>query len=75
MKKFLIGLAIVVSVSGCVDSEMQQHLEAERDFHARMIHKQDRQNHDAYLEWLYANFDPEYIDDCFYYDEVVCEFE
>ena len=75
MKKVLITLALVASVAGCVDSEMQQHLEAERDFHAQMLHEQDRASHEAYLEWLYENHDMEYIDDCLYYEEVVCDFE
>lgn len=36
---------------------------------------QDRANHEAYLESIYTKYDPEYIDDCLYYEELVCEFE
>ena len=37
----------------------------------------DRAAHEAYLESIYNldNYDPEYVDDCLYYEEVVCEFE
>jgi hypothetical protein len=46
---------------------LQDRLEAEQDFHA----------HQQYLESVYNldNYDPEYVDDCLYYEELVCEFE
>jgi hypothetical protein len=63
----LIALAAFLALSACAsyDSELQAHLEAERDFH----------NHQAWLEYLYTNYDPEYIDDCLYYQDLVCDFE
>lgn len=36
---------------------------------------QDRANHEAYLESIYTKYDPEYVDDCLYYEDLVCEFE
>lgn len=38
-------------------------------------HEQDRADHSAYLESIYTKYDPEYIDDCLYYEDLVCEFE
>lgn len=35
----------------------------------------DRANHEAYLESIYTKYDPEYIVDCLYYEDLVCEFE
>jgi hypothetical protein len=35
----------------------------------------DRGDHQAYLEELYTKYDSEYIADCFYYEDLVCEFE
>lgn len=37
--------------------------------------EEDRANHEAYLESIYTKYDPEYIDDCLAYEELVCEFE
>jgi hypothetical protein len=59
-------LAIVAAIflSAC-SAHMDRHLEAERDFHA----------HQMYLESIYTKYDPEYIDDCLYYEDLICEFE
>lgn len=40
-------------------------------------HEQDFLNHQEYLESIYNldNYDPEYVEDCLYYEELVCEFE
>ncbi len=39
-------------------------------------HEQDRINHEAYLESIHnGKYDPEYVDDCLAYEELVCEFE
>jgi hypothetical protein len=65
--KYLLVLLLLYACSACstYDSELRAHLEAERDFHA----------HQAYLEDIYTNYDPEYVDDCLYYEDLVCEFE
>jgi hypothetical protein len=60
-----IALAGLLALAACGSTELERHLEAERDFHA----------HQAYLESIYTKYDPEYIDDCLYYEELVCEFE
>jgi hypothetical protein len=65
MKALVIFAALVVSACSTYDADLQAHLEAERDFHS----------HQLYLEGIYAKYDPEYIDDCLYYEELVCEFE
>jgi hypothetical protein len=64
-----ITLAALIAMTACAtapthEQELAAHLEAEADFHA----------HQAYLERLYTEgFDPEYIDDCIYY-EMGCGF-
>lgn len=66
--KYVVILAIA-SLSACssFDRDLQDHLKAEEDFHA----------HQQYLESVYNldNYDPEYVDDCLYYEDLVCEFE
>jgi len=64
----MIYLVILVALSACatVDSELQAHLEAEADFARHQYHTQ--QAHEK-------QYDPEYVDDCYYYEELVCEFE
>ena len=64
MKHFIIALsmaALFSGLSGCVNSTQ--------------THEQDHASHQAWLEQLYTKYDPEYIDDCFYYEDLVCEFE
>lgn len=65
MKKIIIGSVFFLSACMSSDPELQAHLEAERDFAA----------HQNYLESIYSQYDPEYVDDCLYYEELVCEFE
>ena len=67
MKYAIIACVGLLSACSNFDAPLQDHLEAERDFHA----------HQQYLESIYNldNYDPEYVDDCLYYEEVVCEFE
>jgi hypothetical protein len=66
MKKLIAALALATATAcTAYDAELQAHLEAERDFHA----------HQSYLESIYTQYDPEYIDDCLTYVELVCEFE
>jgi uncharacterized protein YceK len=65
MKNIIIALsmaALFSGVSGCATVNSTQHAE-------------DHARHQAYLEQLYTNSDPEYIDDCFEYEELKCEFE
>jgi hypothetical protein len=62
-----LAIATTIFLSACnmsYDAELEAHLKAERDFHA----------HQSYFEKLYTKYDPEYIDDCLYY-ELECEFE
>jgi tight adherence protein B len=61
----VIFAALTVSACSSYNADLEAHLEAERDFHS----------HQMYLEGLYSKYDPEYIDDCLYYEELVCEFE
>ena len=65
----ILAAIFLLALSACssMDSELAAHLEAERDFHA----------HQQYLESVYNldNYDPEYVDDCFAYEEMVCKFE
>lgn len=39
--------------------------------------EQDRTRHNEFLESVYhmENYDPEHVDDCYFYQELVCEFE
>lgn len=61
-------LVILVALSACatVDNELQAHLEAESDFARHQYHTQQAHK---------KQYDPEYVDDCYYYEELVCEFE
>jgi hypothetical protein len=65
MKYAVLALAFVVSACSSYDADLQAHLKAEQDFH----------DHQAYMEYLYSNYDPEYVDDCFFYEDLHCEFE
>ena len=65
MKCTLLASVVLLAACSSQDQALFDHLEAERDFHA----------HQAYLEELYTKYDAEYIDDCFYYEDLVCEFE
>jgi hypothetical protein len=58
MKHITIAAALLLSACASYDAELKAHLEAERDFHA----------HQMYLESIYTKYDPEYIDDCLYYN-------
>jgi hypothetical protein len=66
MKYIFIATAVLLSACAApMDPDLAAHLEAERDFHA----------HQIYLESIYTKYDPEYIDDCLYYEDLICEFE
>lgn len=65
MKFILFANIVALSACASLDTEIQEHLEAERDFHAQQ----------SYFDDLYSTYDPEYISDCLYYEELVCEFE
>lgn len=62
--KYLVPLLFLAGCS-TLDPELQAHLEAERDLAAHL----------DYIEYLYTTYDPEYIDECLYYEDLVCEFE
>jgi hypothetical protein len=67
MKYFAITSALILSA--CVspmDLELTAHLEAERDFAYHQYHVQQAAE---------KGYDPEYVADCYYYEELVCEFE
>ncbi len=62
-----LTLAAVALLSACVmtpEQELQAHLEAERDFARHQYHVQQA---------IEKQYDPEYVDDCYYYEELVCE--
>ena len=62
-----IAIASAMLVSACAaspDAELAAHLEAERDFAYHQYHVQQA---------IEKQYDPEYVDDCFYYEELVCE--
>ena len=66
MKYLAIAAALLLSACAVSpEAELQAHLDAEQDFHSQPM----------YLEGVYAEHDPEYVDDCLYYDDLVCEFE
>ena len=60
---------ILVALSACAavpDAELAAHLEAEQDFARNQYHVQQA---------MEKQYDPAYVDDCFYYEELVCEIE
>ena len=67
MKYLSILAAILVSACSSQNVGTTNAFDAELDFQA----------HQQYLESVYDldNYDPEYVDECFYYEELVCEFE
>ena len=60
MKYVVIPLLLL---SGC--SVYNANSQAERSLDARFDHG----------EYIYATYDLEYIDECLYYEDLVCEFE
>ena len=65
MKYIAIITVSLLSACASSDQERQLQLQAEANFHSEQ----------AYPEGIYSKYDPEYVDDCFYYEELVCEFE
>ena len=65
--KYILLLTAIVTSACSMNSDLRAHLDAERDFHA----------HQQYLESIYNldNYDPEYVDDCLFYEDLVCQFE
>lgn len=63
----IVSIAFLSACSVTPDQQVAGNLESERDFHA----------HQQYVESIYNldNYDPEYVEDCLFYTEVVCEFE
>jgi hypothetical protein len=66
MKYAMLFALAIVSACSTMDSELAAHLEAERDFARHQYHTQ--QAHEK-------QYDPEYVDDCYYHEDLVCEFE
>ena len=68
MKYLAIAAAILLSAcaQSPMDAELAAHLEAERDFHAHQYHVQQS---------VEKGYEPEYVDDCYYHQELICEFE
>lgn len=70
MKYLAIAAAILLSACAApreqTDPELAAHLEAERDFAYHQYHVQQA---------IEKQYDPEYVDDCYYYEELICEFE
>lgn len=65
MKYIAITAALLLSacVKSPMDPELAAHLEAERDFAYHQYHVQQA---------IEKQYDPEYVDDCYYYEELVC---
>lgn len=63
-----LAIAAALLLSACVqppmDAELAAHLEAERDFAYHQYHVQQA---------IEKQYDPEYVDDCYYYEELICE--
>lgn len=55
-----------LSACSTIDSNLQDHLKEERDFTNHQYHVQQS---------FEKSYDPEYVDDCYYYEELICEFE
>lgn len=67
MKYLLVIITTAMLLSGCVaDPNLAAHLEAEQDFARHQYHTQQA---------VEKQYDPEYVDDCYYYEDLVCEFE
>lgn len=65
MKYIFLVSAVLLAACSSQNQVLFDRIEADRDFH----------DHQAYLEELYTKYDSEYIADCFYYEDLVCEFE
>lgn len=63
--KYVIPL-FFLSACSTMDSDLQAYLKAERDFTNHQYHVQQS---------FEKSYDPEYVDDCYYYEELICEFE
>lgn len=58
--KYIILCAVLSACGNVYNQDLQDHLEAEQYFHAVQ---------------QYPQYDPDYIDDCIHYKDLVCEFE
>jgi hypothetical protein len=65
-----IAFTVTLLLSACaqpsMDPELAAHLEAERDFACHQYHVQQA---------IEKQYDPEYVYDCYYYEELICESE
>jgi hypothetical protein len=66
MKYAIVLFALTMSACSSMDPELKAHLEAEADFARHQYHTQQAHEKD---------YDPEYVDDCYYHEELICEFE
>jgi outer membrane biogenesis lipoprotein LolB len=64
--KYLV-LASILALAAC-SGEISDERKQEK-------HAADRQAHQDYLEEIYSNYDSEYVADCLFYEDLVCEFE
>jgi protein involved in sex pheromone biosynthesis len=62
-----ILLASILFISACT-AQISDERNQEK-------HEADRSAHDQYLENIYSNYDSEYVADCLFYEELICEFE
>lgn len=60
MKYIMILFLLSMAACAPMDPELKAHLDAERYFHAVQ---------------QYPDLDPDYIDDCLYYETMKCDFE
>lgn len=66
MKYFALVAILVMSACTQTGYDLESHLEAEADFAQHQYHTRQAAE---------KNYDPEYVDDCYYYEDLVCEFE
>jgi hypothetical protein len=73
IRRIAVTLAAIVAaagIAGCaptMDADLAAHLEAESDFARHQYHVQKSSE---------TEYDPEHVDDCYYYEEELhCEFE
>lgn len=59
-----LALVVVVLLSACTSMSIESL-------------EEDRARHNEFLEDAYnmEHYDPEYADDCYFYQQLVCEFE
>ena len=62
-----VAMLFILSLGAC--SAFNNNFNAEQDFHKQ-------QSHFEYMyAKIYAEYDPDYVYYCLYYEDLVCEFE